>query len=276
MMTTKRHVLIRSTLMVALLGSALALPGMARAELPERKSPLADAPAVRHRHELRSLRFEIGPGVVSTIGQDFYHAVLVGGSARFFLSDWLAIGGMAGFNVSKDFQTSFHKRLEGVLPTNASAADRAPTLNEAHRGMNKINQVFAAQAELIPFSGKYSLFGKIFANYDFYGFGGPGFINFTADQTGACAAPSNAVPSPSCPVTGMKVGANFGVGMHTYFNDFISMNLEARDIIIRNNPSGRDESGDRVADGEDLTWDSNYMVGLSFTFFLPPTARISD
>ena len=43
--------------------AALALPGVARAELPERKSPLADAPAVRHRHELRSLRFEIGPGV---------------------------------------------------------------------------------------------------------------------------------------------------------------------------------------------------------------------
>ena len=74
----------------------------------------------------------------------------------------------------------------------------------------------------------------------------------------------------------MKIGANFGVGMHTYFNDFVTMNLEARDILLRNNPSGRDETGDRIADGEDLTWDSNYMVGLNFTFFLPPTARISD
>ena len=74
----------------------------------------------------------------------------------------------------------------------------------------------------------------------------------------------------------MKIGANFGIGMRTYFNDFITMNLEARDILIRNNPSGRDESGDRIADGEDLSWDSNYMVSLSFTFFLPPTARVSD
>ena len=54
------------------------------------------------------------------------------------------------------------------------------------------------------------------------------------------------------------------------------MNLEFRDILLRNNPSGRDETGDRIADDEDLTWDSNYMVGLNFTFFLPPTARISD
>ena len=47
-------------------------------------------------HELRSLRFEIGPGVTTTIGQDFYHAVMVGGKASFFLSDWLAISGMFG------------------------------------------------------------------------------------------------------------------------------------------------------------------------------------
>jgi outer membrane beta-barrel protein len=264
MKTKWNLVLLATTLLAGLVG-----PRVARAELPERKSPLADAPAVRHRHELRSLRFEIGPGVAATVGQDFYHAIMVGGKASFFISDWLALSGMFGHNLTKDMKTSFHTRLEGAL-MGQPANDRAPSLDEAHRGMNKIGQVFAAQAELIPFSGKYSLFGKIFANYDFYGFGGPGFIKFTSDE-GACT-----MPGPSCPVTGMKVGANFGVGMHTYINDFISMNLEARDILIRNNPSGRDETGDRVADGEDLTWDSNYMVGLSFTFFLPPTARISE
>jgi outer membrane beta-barrel protein len=263
---TRLSVLLALAVLVPLVGQA----GVAHAELPERKSPLADAPAVRHRHELRSLRFEIGPGVTTTIGQDFYHAVMVGGKASFFLSDWLAISGMFGHNLTTDMKTSFHSRLEGALGGPRMAGDRAPTLAEAQQGMNKIGQVFAAEAELIPFSGKYSLAGKIFANYDFYAFGGPGFINFTSDS------PACSTPGPSCPVTGMKIGANFGVGMRTYFNDFISMNLEARDIIIRNNPSGRDETGDRIADGEDLSWDSNYMVGLSFTFFLPPTARVSD
>jgi outer membrane beta-barrel protein len=269
----QQHEKIRSFLLASSLAVLTLIPvlgGVARAELPERKSPLADAPAVRHRHELRSLRFEIGPGVTTTIGQDFYHAVMVGGKASFFLSDWLALSGMFGQNLTKDMKTSFHTRLEGALQGQRMANDRAPSLAEAQRGMNKIGQVFAVEAELIPFSGKYSFAGKLFANYDFYAFGGPGFINFTSDEP-ACTA-----PGPSCPVTGMKIGANFGIGMRTYFNDFVTMNLEARDIIIRNNPSGRDETGDRIADGEDLSWDSNYMVGLSFTFFLPPTARISD
>ena len=264
----------RSNLLsLGLLATAVGLPVLtapARAELPERRSPLADAPAVRHRSELRGLRFEIGPGVTTTIGQDFYHAVMVGGKASFFLSDWLAIGGMFGHNLTPDFKTSFHERLESVLNATPQTMDRAPTLAQAEAGMNRIAQTFAAQVELIPFSGKYSLFGKLFANYDFYAFGGPGFIKFTADQT-TCADGQN-----SCPFTGMKIGANFGVGMRTFFNDFFSLNVEARDILLRNNPAGRDETGDRVANSEDLTWDSNYMLCLNLTFFLPPTAKISE
>jgi outer membrane beta-barrel protein len=253
--------------------SLLAVPLAARAELPERKSPLADAPAVRQRSELRGLRFEIGPGVTTTIGQDYYHAVMVGGKASFFLADWLAVGGFFGHNLTKTFKTSFHERLEAVLPATPAErdrTDRAPLRSEAQNGMNAIGWAAGAQLELIPFSGKYSLFGRLFANYDFYAFGGPGFINFVSE------GPDCATDANSCPVTGMKIGANFGVGVHTYFNQYFSLNLEARDILLRNNPSGRDETGDRIADGEDLTWDSNYMVGLSLTFFLPPTARISD
>jgi hypothetical protein len=251
------------------LGALLLAAPAARAELPERKSPLADAPAVRHRTELRRLRFEIGPGATTTIAQDYYHAVMVGAKASLFLADWLSVGGMFGHNLTKDLKTSFHGRLESALQSR-SAMDRAPTLEAAQQGMNRIGQVFAAQLELIPFSGKYALFSSIFASYDFYAFGGPGFINFTGD--GPCGTAQNS----SCPVTGLKIGANFGVGMRTFFNDFISMNVEARDILLRNNPAGRDETGDRVANGEDLTWDSNYMVSLNFTFFLPPTAKISD
>ena len=245
---------------------ALALPQMAKAQRPERKSPLADAPAVRHRAELRSRRFEIGPGVMSTVSQDFYHAVMVGGKASFHIADWLAIGGLIGHNLTPDYKTSFHKRLESALQ---QPMGRTPTLEEAQNGMNRIAQVFGAQLEIIPFSGKFALFQALFASYDLYAFGGPGFIKFESD--GPDCENQN-----SCPVTGMKVGANFGVGVHAYFNDFFSLNLELRDVLLRNNPAGRDVTGDRVANSEDLSWDSNYMVGLNFTFFLPPTARVSD
>jgi outer membrane beta-barrel protein len=234
----------------------------------ERRSPLADAPAIRHRVELRDNRFELGVGVGTTIGQDFYHAILVGPKLAFHLTDWLAIGATAQFNLTKDFKTGLTSQLDGSLE--AVPEGRAPSRADALGAMNKIGQVYGAHAELIPFSGKYALFSKLFASYDFYGFGGVGAINFTADKA-ECTTATN-----SCPVVGLKVGANFGVGMRTYLGDMFALNLEARDILLRNNPAGRDETGDRVANDEDLSWDSNYMVTFNVMVFLPAKARVSD
>ena len=262
----------RALVLLSVLAASPLAGGIAQAQLPERKSPLADAPAVRHRQELRRLRFEIGPGAATTVGQVYYHAIMVGGKINFFLADWLAIGGYAAHNLTRGFKTSFHERLEQVLPPPVRAMDRAPTQDEARAGMNQIGQVFAAQAELVPFSGKYSLFGKIFASYDFYAFGGPGFINFVGTREPCTAAQAQ----NSCPVTGLKIGGNFGIGMRSYFNHFFSMDVEIRDLLLRNNPAGRDETGDRVADDQDLSWDSTYMVGINLTFFLPPRAPISE
>ncbi len=161
------------------LGLLIGLPAAARAE-EERKSPLADAPAIRKRLELRENRFEIGVGAGSTVGQSFYHAILLGPKLAFHLTDWLAISGNMGFNVSPKFKTAFHDQLTTTL-TGPAPTDRTPTLADAEAGMNHIGQIYALQAELIPFSGKWSLFSKIFMSYDFYGFAGMGAINFAAD-----------------------------------------------------------------------------------------------
>jgi outer membrane beta-barrel protein len=155
-----------------------------------------------------------------------------------------------------------------VLPEK-KGTDRTPTRQEALDGMNRIGEVVAGQLELIPFTGKFSLFSKLFMNYDFYAFGGPGLIDFKADT--ACVG----MDSTSCAVTGFKVGANFGVGTHLFANDFFALNLEVRDILVRNNPAGRDEDGDGVANDRDLSWDSNIMVGLNLMFFLPGRPSVS-
>ena len=60
----------RFALLIAL--ATVSLPLAAQAQ---RKSPLADAPAIRKRFELRSTRLELGVGGGSTVNQDFYHTV---------------------------------------------------------------------------------------------------------------------------------------------------------------------------------------------------------
>jgi len=260
--------MIKRTSFATTLVLALGLGAPLVAQAQERKSPLADAPAIRRRVELRDKRFEIGAGITSTVGQDFYHAVMVTGRLGFHITDWLALAAVGGLNLTPKFQTSFTERLMDVLP-DMPKNDRTPTKAQALAGMNRIGEVVAGQLELIPFTGKFSLFSKLFMNYDFYAFGGPGLIDFKADTT---CPPGD---QPSCAVTGLKVGANFGVGAHLFTNDFFALNLEVRDILVRNNPAGRDADGDGIATDRDLSWDSNIMMGLNLTFFLPATAPVS-
>jgi outer membrane beta-barrel protein len=250
------------------LALGLGLPMAAHAQ--ERKSPLADAPAVRRRVELRDKRFEIGVGAGTTVGQDFYHAVVVNGRLGFHLTDWLAVAGWGAFNLTPNLATTFHDRLLDVLDE-TNAKDRTPTRDQALAGMNRIGEAFAAQLELVPFTGKFGLFSKLFMSYDFYAFGGPGFIDFKAD--GGCVDDPRS--GQTCPVTGLKVGANFGLGMHLFANDFFAINVEVRDLLVRNNPAGRDQNGDMLANDRDLSWDSNFITSLNLMFFLPGRASIS-
>jgi outer membrane beta-barrel protein len=263
------HTMIkRTSFATAALALVAAVGAPTTASAQERKSPLADAPAIRRRVELRDKRFEVGVGMSSTLGQDFYHAVMVTGRLGFHLTDWLALAAVGGYNVTPKFKTSFNERLMEVLP-DTKGTDRTPTKQQALDGMNRIGEVFGGQLELIPFTGKFSLFSKLFMNYDFYAFGGPGVIDFKSDT------PCPGTESESCAVTGMKVGANFGVGTHLFANDFFALNFEVRDILVRNNPAGRDEDGDGVANDRDLSWDSNIILGLNLMFFLPARPPVS-
>ena len=259
----------RLALLVAI--SISALPLVAQAQ---RKSPLADAPAIRKRLELRSSRLELGAGAGSTINQDFFHSVLVNVKLGFHFTDWLSISGVAGFALA-NVETGFRDNIVATLPQDASPMNRAPSQASAKSTMNQIKYMLAAQLEATPFTGKYSLFGKLFAHYDFYAFVGPGVLNYAAAVSGTRSC-SDTGTADGCAVTGLKVGANFGVGIHSFINQFVALNLELRDVYAPNNASGRDVNGDRVVDNNDIGWGSTYIATLNVAVFLPSTADISN
>ncbi len=262
-----------ASLLLAAVSLSATWSGTAEAQ---RKSPLADAPAVRNRVELRNNRFEAGVGVGPTLSQDFYHAVMLNIRAGFHINDWIGLGGVVGLNLSPTFKTGFNERLDDALMGRGNN-DKAPEAVEAAGSMNRIGYLAGLQLELTPFSGKFSMFGKLFMNYDFYAFLGPGVMNLVANDSNVpvCqdAADTNTVTS--CAISGTQIGGNFGFGAHVFINDFVAINAELRDILIRNNPAGRDVNGDKIADKGDLTWDSNYMFTLGLTVYLPATPPIT-
>jgi outer membrane beta-barrel protein len=270
----------RGSLSFALLFSGLVsglgfivTPATASAQEEKRRvSPLEGAPAVRHRLELREKRFEIGAGIGGSIAHEFYHAFMVNVKAGFHITDWLAIGAGLSHSLLPDIETGLTTKLvDSLKERGADDMVRAPSDVEALGAMNQVAQTMSLQGEITPFSGKFGLFSKVFANYDLYLLGGVGFINFKADleKCGTMAA-------ASCPDTGLKTGPIVGLGFHAFINDFAAINVELRDIMVSTNRSGRDVNADGKTDKNDSGLTQNFFLGLNVTFFLPGKASISD
>jgi outer membrane beta-barrel protein len=260
---------------------AVAVTAVPLAAQAQRKSPLADAPAIRKRYELRASRLEIGAGFGSTINQDFYHTVFLNLKLGFHFNDWLAISAFGGFavaNVATTFQSDLLKTL-GSTPSTPFE----PTRTDALKSMQKINNILGGQLEFTPFTGKYSLAGWLFANYDFYAFGGAGVISVTpTDASTPPCSSTNANPNTMasgstyyCGVSGSKFAFTYGLGLHSYFNHWMALNVELRDMLAKLNPSGRDTNGDLHADTADLTWTHTFIVTAALVFYLPSTPSIS-
>ena len=276
MLTTTEHASRRTARRLSLL-IALAVTALPLAAQAQRKSPLADAPAVRKRYELRQTRFELGVGGASTVNQDFYHTFFVGVKAGFHFTDWLSLSAFGDFAVA-NVSTGFQGSITDALGTPSDPKpDREPTPAEAKAGMQKITNILGAQLEFTPFTGKYSLFGKLFASYDFYGFAGGAMISVKPTDEGAIPACADArdLNIFSCKVSGMKPGANVGVGFHSYFTNFLALNVELRDVIAKLNPSGRDVDGVGGANNSDLTWTHTLVVSANLQFFFPTVPGVS-
>src|SRR3954467_146715 len=109
---------------------ALSMTLVPLAAQAQRKSPLADAPAIRKRLELRSTRLELGAGLGSTLNQDFYHTVFANIKLGFHITDWLALAGFADFAVA-NVGTGFRDRVLETLGSTPATIMREPTSAEA-------------------------------------------------------------------------------------------------------------------------------------------------
>jgi outer membrane beta-barrel protein len=276
MMTTTTT---RRTLMLAL---AVSFAGAATAHA-DRRNPLENQPSIRHKFEMRRLRFEITPQLVTSINQDFRHFIGGGLVLQFHITDWLGIGVSGAFGGGIDTGTT--SKVVGVLQPQANLPDTTniqPSNEQFRDHLATINLIASAYATLTPFSGKMMIFGALLLRYDFYAMAGIGIINLTntwsrsnpgADQT-ACM---NGNPNYCDPLnSGAKVGGMFGVGAHLFFNDFVGLNLELRDHLNSTNPGGLDVNGDRQVTSDDATISNNFFFLLGVTIMLPPKAKISD
>jgi outer membrane beta-barrel protein len=274
--------------------SALGLCGLSQEANAERgRNPLAGQPAIRHRLELRKMRFEISPQFLISMNQPFLIGIGGGANLQFHITDWLGVG--ASFHYTASVAAPLAGQVESSLPTRPpTAADPAFGLRQPSKqqftdhliGPNFLGGLYAT---LTPMGGKFSMFNAVFANYDFYGLAGIGIVNLTTPLSSGAgyqqpAGMNNDVNvQASDPLTGIRVAGLIGIGVHIFFNDFIALQLEVRDYIYKANPGGLDVNatdGARgqgpVLTGNDEYITSNLYFGAGLSIFLPPRAKILD
>ena len=144
-MTKKAHTMKKG--IALLVGCLVGIPAITQAA-QERKSPLADAPAIRKRFELRANRLEVGVGLTQTIGQDFYNALLLNLRLGYHITDWIGVSVSAGLlNVTPNWRSSFNDQLNSNLTTAAATPDgKTPTPANAAAAENRIGMVILPQS----------------------------------------------------------------------------------------------------------------------------------
>jgi outer membrane beta-barrel protein len=251
----------------------------------DRRNPLEGQPPIRHKVEMRKLRFEISPQFFVSLNQDFKHFLGGGATLQFHITDWLGITATiaGGGGVNTGLSDRLSSGDQAVLP--AMERGLQPSREQFQAHLATINMMFDIGVAITPMAGKLALFGAAFLRYDLYaiiGIGGlnmaNGWSNYIAthaptDNDEMCLGqnPNHCDPSNS----GFKFGGVFGIGVHLYFTKWIGMNVEVRDFVVSSNPAGLDVNGDRKVDGSDSTISNNFMLGLGLTIMLPPSPKIS-
>jgi len=262
----------------------------------QRRSPLENAPAIRHRYELREGRFELGPSFHVSLNRSLRNAVLFGVRLQYHINDFLAVGADVGFGVSWDAV------LAGELEDRYNAGAAIPaglTYQDLKDRFSELQLVGDIRLTFTPFAGKMAIFGKLFVAYDFYVFGGFGFgltknnsDNFSVDDE---VDATNA---------GFNPGIAWGIGFKLFFTNFFAVGFEFRDVMFSENETGQDNT--RGIDDAEITrardcratgtdcfttqfgntpyrvdsadkgFLNHFFFGLQFTFFFPTVPVITD
>ena len=251
-----------------------------------RENPLEGQPAVRHRVELRKGRFEIGPSVNMSLNRYVRNQFLVGARLEYHINDWFSLGADLGYGIGADSALTGELEKQYPAGTINNARGQSTTWDQLHNRMSDIQFGGDIRAIFTPIAGKLGLFSKLFVAYDTYIFAGFGIAllkNVGSDLGEFSGDDIKAATS------GFRPGASIGVGFHLFFNRFVAIGVEMKDMMFMDNEFGGDmtrgqtdaerdvatPTASYLINGDDQKFGQHFFVGLNLTFYLPASTDIS-
>jgi hypothetical protein len=266
--------------------------------------PLAGAPAVRRLRLHRDGRFDIAAHATFSLLDEFRRGIMPGLRLNYHFYDWLGVGVFGGPMLTYNTALSDELQEKAINGRNCennpnSLACRRSAVSLCREGedcladqqLGRMVWYAAPQITVVPFRGKFSLFGEAFMDADISIFAGPAFVGL--DERADCERGD--CPSSFELEHKVRIGPTFGLGFNFYPLDYLGFGAEFRATPFVWNPSGfdvacnEDDSDAAVAalctngklpddkvDGEDRTLRFNPMLSVYVSFQLPMEVEVSD
>ena len=297
---------IAMTASLALLTGATALTAyspQASAQEIQLTGPLAGAPAVRGLRLHREGRFDLAVHGTFTLLDEYRRGIMPGIRANYHFYDWLGVGIFGGpvFSYNTNLSDELQEKAVNDRHCDAnpnSLACRRSAVSLCREGENCLadNQLgslvwyVAPQITVVPFRGKFSLFGELFMDADISIFAGPAIVGI--NERADCGEEGNLCTGNFELEHKVRVGPTFGLGFNFYPHEFVGFGAEFRATPFVQNTSGFDvaceesddpalrcpngDSPDDKVDGQDRSLHMNPMLTVYVSFQLPTAMTISD
>jgi outer membrane beta-barrel protein len=200
-----------------------------------------DEPVLKNRRLYRGARHEITPAVGVTLFDHYQHHVFVGVGYKYFIFDWLGVGGE--FLYAAPVLTSLGNdvKSEYSKPGTENDPNFGTTVTSSH-----IQFMANAVIELTPLSGKAMILSQVPFAYDFHVMGGAGFVNVKGEGS-----------------LDDKPGFSpfFGAGMRFFVTPGIAVSLDVRDYMVNMVEAGSLEGLNKSAS---FVHNVAFMMGVNF------------
>jgi outer membrane beta-barrel protein len=174
---------------------------------------------------LKKGRFELSPSASITIRDAFFKKYIFGGTVTYFPMETLGVGLRAGYALNSVAGSAQICTFSGEGSDTRGC--RAPTKGELDgQAPGQLTLMGGVDVQWAPIYGKLSLLAEKFVHFDMYGVVGASVIQYRGP--GSQLVDGQPVAGAKTFLTG---GGNVGVGLRFFFNRWMTLRTELRDII---------------------------------------------
>jgi outer membrane beta-barrel protein len=171
---------------------------------------------------LKKGRFEFSPSATLSLRDAFFSKYIFGGTLTYHPLETLGVGLRLGYALNTVAGAAQICTFTDAADGSATRGCASPTMNQLDgRAPGQLKLLAGADVQWAPIYGKLSLLAEKFVSFDLYGVAGASAVQYRGPDLASSTAAKNY----------MTAGGNVGVGARFFFNRWVTLRTEVRDLI---------------------------------------------